>query len=160
MSTSIIIIFMFVCIGTVCGYSVCKYYKSRKIYFNELKIFLQSYLSKITYCKDTIISILMSHTTQSKLLHTHLREYMDSLIGVEKLVLTKQYLKASELQLIYSIFDVMGKTDLISQENSVHGKIVQLDSVCKIVDEQFNKNGNSSIKLGLLGGLLVGIICI
>lgn len=150
---------IFVAAGCVGGFAVFTYFRRRSEYFYELSNFIEIYLSSVMYAKDSVVKIIEDFDTPSKLLKKHLGEYVEHKKNKTLLELSAGYIKKNELNFIKSLLNVLGTSDAATQKNSVGAKRTELNKYREMAEDKFKRYGGSSIKLGLLGGLLVSVIC-
>lgn len=152
------LIVIFIAAGSVAGYAVYTYFKRRKEYFYELNNFVGMFLSSVMYSKDSVVKIIEDFDTKSKLLTKHLSEYMLSKKDKQPLELSAGYLKKNETAYVKSLLNMLGTSDAGTQNSSINARRAELIKYMETADERFSKNGSSSIKLGVLCGLLLSVI--
>ena len=154
------LVIIFISAGCGIGFAVYTYYKRRREYFYELNIFIGTYLSSVTYSKNTVIKVIQDFETPSKLLARHLSEFIKTKKKNMPTALAISYLKKNEIAYVKSLLEILGASDAATQRSSIGGKREELLKYLSTADEKLKKNGNSSVKLGLLGGLLISVICL
>lgn len=160
MSGKLPLIVALICAGSLAGYFVFMFYKRKKEYFYELNRFVASFLTSVSYTKDTVLKIVGDFDTSSKLLKKHLDEYINCKKEKSPLILSSGILSKGEIAFIKSLFEIFGTSDSGTQNSSIRGKKEELERFMKSSEEKFKLNGSSSVKLGFLGGLLIAVLCV
>lgn len=157
MSSKLLIIFLSILAGVMAGLFLSKRLILRERYFDELIRIIDRLISDIKFSQIKIENILDSYTTSSVLLQTNLSEYKTFLQGGQ-LNLSKGVLTKRELVLVREFFLRLGSLDLETQIKELENRKEVFNSFLLDTRARNKSFGKAFVKLGFLGGLLVGIL--
>jgi stage III sporulation protein AB len=145
--------------GLMCGLFLRKRVALREKYFEELVRIIERLISDISFSQARLETILSDYVSVSPEMSKNLEEYTAFLRGGE-LNLSKGILTKREHRLVKEFFERLGGSDLDTQVNELgNRKQVFLDTLTEA--KRKNKSyGGAYVKLGFLGGLLIGILFI
>ena len=148
---------------TYCGYFLARKYRQKKLFFKELQVFNERFLSEISYYRRPIKEFISKYTYKGEF-ELFLQEYFEAMSVrgqmVDNVLQSAKYafLKAEEKRVVEDYFLMLGKGDSFSQKgyfSSVKEPLARLqneaESTCK-------RYGDLYVKIGFLCGLLILIL--
>lgn len=148
---------------TFCGYLLSKKYRKRKLFFHELEIFNERFLSEIAYSRRPIKDFASKYV--------FLGEFNDALMDffvaiddgrlftVDDLQ-AYSFLKDEEKRFIEEYFRMLGRGDSSSQNAYFSSAKTDLIRYKNMTETESKKYGDLYIKIGFLCGLLILILIV
>jgi len=156
-TTRLFMVFLSVIGGLMVGLFLSNKTKNREKYFCDLLNLTDRLISDISYLQDPSTKIICSFDTKSTHFQKNISEYLDFTNGKEfkfsSTVLTKR-----ETEIIKDFFIRLGTLDYETQINELQSKKMLFMQMSDTATKRNKSYGRAYIKLGVLGGLLVGIM--
>ena len=161
-----IFLIIIVCICTFVGYAFSKKYKIRANFFQSLLYLCQKFDIEINYSRERLKNIFLNLDDKNKNslkgIDKNYIAFIDKEVPLDKDSLFKgiNFLKDNEKDLIFTFFKSLGRSDVDSQSKEIKNFQMRFDELVSTTTQENKKYGALSIKLGLIGGLIVGVIFI
>ncbi|MCL2555796.1 MAG: stage III sporulation protein AB [Firmicutes bacterium] len=131
--------------------------KNREKYFADLLNLVDRLISDISYLQDPAIKIISSFETKSIHFKKNIDEYLEFTNG-GKFNFSNTILNKREAGIINDFFNRLGTLDYETQINELNSKKMLFIQMYDGANKKNKNFGKAFIKLGFLGGLLVGIM--
>jgi len=157
MNTRLFMVFLACIGGLMVGLFLSNRTKNREKYFADLLNLTDRLISDISYLIDPAVKIILSFETKSVHFRKNLDEYLAFVDG-EKFNFSNTVLNKREAGIIKDFFDRLGTLDYDTQINELQSKKMLFMQMYDGADKKNKSFGRAYIKLGFLGGLLLGIM--
>lgn len=158
----IILILVLVCLCSYVGFGFGKYYKKRKVFFQEFVLLLESLNLDISFSREKIHVILTQKNFKSSSLNKLIENYVNLLqkegFDEKELFENVKILKEDEMNLIYNFFKMLGRFNVDLQTKQIQEHKQKILIVSKQCDEEEKKYSPLFLKLGIMFGALLGLI--
>lgn len=148
---------------TFCGYLLSKKYRKRKLFFHELQVFNERFLSEIAYSRQPIKDFVAKHTFYGEFNDV----LADFFLSVDEGVPfcadglgEYTFLKDEEKRFLEEYFRMLGRGDSSSQNAYFSSVKTTLKAYKDTAETDGKKYGDLYIKIGFLCGLLVLILIV
>ena len=155
---NIVISILIVLCTTYIGWGISNYYKQRIKFYKELNDLINYLINNINFYKDSINLILNKFIIEHKpnlTLTKIINSYMNNSTNFNDIII-----KNDEVSMINNIFLHLGKSDSENQIIELKNYSLQVCDVIKNCENDFNKIGRISLKLGILFGLALAVCLI
>jgi len=157
MTTRLFMVFLSVIGGLMVGLFLSNKTKNREKYFSDLLNLTDRLISDISYLQDPSAKIISSFDTKSIHFKKNIYEYLEFTNGADfkfsNTVLTKR-----EAEIVKDFFIRLGTLDYETQINELNSKRMLFNQMLEAAVKRNKSYGRAYIKLGVLGGLLIGIM--
>lgn len=151
--------------GAYLGYNRSARYKKREKALGEILRFCDCLINDITYLQLPVTEMLKGRIETFSSLNSIIQEYLlllntrrnidrDTLISC----IPKCNLNDDEYVLMIQLLDTLGKSDSSTQRNAIISLKDAFEVKYNFALEENKKYGNLYFKLGILGGLAIGIV--
>ena len=154
---TILIALLVVGCSSYLGWGIGNYYKKRVKFFRDVKDMLNYLINNINFYKDSVNYNLEKFINQYKP-NTTLIEIVNDY--KDKKIKSYALLKNDEIHLVNNIFEHLGKSDSENQIMGLKNFSFQVDELINKCDEDYNKIGKISNKLGTLLGITLAVFFI
>ncbi|MDE7164817.1 MAG: hypothetical protein K2O04_05300 [Clostridiales bacterium] len=159
MSTRLLIVFLSVAVGTLCGYIVFLSYKRNYTYLGGVCDMLSALKQNLAYKKDTVPVVLSGMTISNALLKKNIDEYIAYTAGQsDKREVSRGFLPQSTFDGVNDLFAAIGGSDENSQSARLDALELRFDKLLADAERKYTKYGSVAVKLGFLVGLGVGVL--
>lgn len=148
---------------TFCGYLLSKKYRKRKLFFHELQVFNERFLSEISYSRRPIKEFVVKHTFYgefNELLADFFTTIQDGAPFSADGFSDYGFLKEEEKRFIEGYFRMLGRGDSASQNAYFSSVKTTLNNYKDATEIESKKYGDLYIKIGFLCGLLLLILIV
>lgn len=148
-----------------CGYVFSKKYRKRKLFFNQLKIFNERFLSEISYYRRPLGEFISKYTYKGDF-DDFLQSYFQTLRDNEENALLTlsfeefSFLTNEEKAVVEDYFLMLGRGDSVSQKNYFSAVKEQITKLLTEAERSYKQYGSLYVKLGFLCGLLLLILIV
>ncbi len=148
------------------GYIFSRKYRLRANFFQALVLLCQKFDVEINYSRERLKNIFSSLDQKQKDnlsgIDNNYISFIDKESPLEKEFLFKNinFLKDSEKDLIFMFFKNLGRSDVDSQSKEIKNFQARFENLSSQAHTENKKYGALSIKLGIIGALVVVIILI
>ncbi len=148
---------------TFCGYLLSKKYRKRKVFFHELNVFNERFLSEIAYYRRPIKEFAVQYVFYGEFNDI----LTDFFLSVDDGALfyvgddgEYSFLKEEEKRFIEEYFRMIGRGDSASQNKYFSSVKNTLTAYKDDTEKESKKYGDLYIKIGFLCGLLILILMV
>ena len=148
---------------TFCGYLLSKKYRKRMLFFQELQVFNERFLSEIAYARRPIKDFVSKYTFYgefSNLLADFFACIDDGAPFCGDDLQGYTFLKEDEKRFLEEYFRMLGRGDSASQNAYFSSVKATLSSYKNTAETDGKKYGDLYIKIGFLCGLLILILIV
>ena len=141
--------------GLFVGLFFAKSIKEKRNFYEELLGFANAVSADMTFRQDGIRTVSSSFAKTCK---SKLKPILEAYSEAPAIVPEIKFLKASESSAVSDFFSRLGKSDLITQQAEVENSKVAIAERLEFYKGRYSTVYPMAIKLGLLGGIALGII--
>ena len=157
MGVRLLLFLLSTAVGAFAGDLYRRYLAERRRYFGEYRRFLRYVGSDLGFRRTDIMTLTGGFDTADALFKKHLSEYADGLkSGVARL--SGGYLSREELETVKSTLFSIGRVDAETQIAELKAAESDADERFRAAERKYLKYGVTAVKLGLLGGIGLGIL--
>ncbi|MBO4412856.1 MAG: hypothetical protein J5779_02460 [Clostridia bacterium] len=163
----IFLIFTIIACSTYIGYGFSSYYRQRLRFFKDIKDFASKLILEINFSKKNLQEIVQGNIVSygsdfKKVLECFLNYLKDVNFEMSnsEMFFKKSVLTGDEQELVLMFFKALGKYDLFNQIKEIENYKSKFEASIESADAENKKYGGLYVKLGLLGGILIGILLI
>ena len=152
-----IIGFVIVCVTTYLGWGIDNYYKKRILFYKELNDLTNYLIQNINFYKDSVNTILSNFILEhkpNKSLENIISSYVEGQVYINESII-----KNEEYSVIKNLFLHLGKSDSENQIAELDNASFSIKKIIEKCENDYNKVGKISTKLGTLFGLTL-VICL
>ncbi|MDE6059398.1 MAG: stage III sporulation protein AB [Clostridia bacterium] len=147
-----------ICIVAFCiflGYLAAAKYRSRKMFFSQLAVFNERYLTELCYARKPLSEFLREYEYSGDFAKT-VSAFAQHRVTESKL----SYLTKDEKKLCADYFGMLGKGDAVSQKSYFSSQKGELNEKKTSSEREAKSRGELYLKLGLLAGLAFVILIV
>lgn len=147
------------CLGALAGFAVCFGMKKRAEYFADLDGFLHGFSDSLIYSLDTVPQSMLGYPAHSHLLAVQLRECAEAITSGRAVKISSGMLTKAEYALVCEVFSDLGSRNAAGEKSAVENYRRRLGVFEKKAADRYSGMGKAAVKLGLLAGMLVAVLC-
>ena len=157
MTIKLFLLFSLTVLGTVSGLFFSKKLTRRRRYFEELILLINSLISDFRFKQSSVCDLLSSFTGNE--IKPTVNEFIRYAKGEDReLKLSKQELSEREYGFVKEMFSVLGTYDLDTQVFVLDNYKLKAEEFYAAAKDKEERYGKTTVKLGFLLGLAVGIV--
>ena len=151
------IIFVLLCatLGAYVGIYFKKRVDKKSLYFKDALSFCEYFKHDLTYKQSKLKALIAEYSYLSEDFRKDIQSFSENFQSNIKLA---DFLLANEKNEIRTFFDSLGKVDINTQLSLLEENKSRIESLVTKYKTKSEKEGKLFVKLGLLGGLCLGVL--
>ncbi len=159
MTTKLLLLFLFMGMGTFCGYAVMLSMRRRYTYLNGVCKIIGDIKRNVAYRKDSLSGMLAGVDCESAQLKKNVEEFIQYVDGkADKPQFSRGFLPKDIYDKAVDLFTSIGKSDGPTQIEQLTVFEKDFSKLCAESKKKYTDLGGVAVKLGFLLGLGVGIL--
>lgn len=159
MTTKLLLLFLFMGMGTFCGYSVMLSLRRRYLYLSGVCKVIGDIKRNVAYRKDSLSGMLAGFDCESAQLKKNVEEFIRYADGKsDSPQFSRGFLPKDIFDRAVELFTSIGKSDGPTQIEQLSVFEKDFTKLCAESEKKYTDVGGIAVKLGFLLGLGVGIL--